>query len=105
MRFLLRLMRHEGYSYDVNVFDENCVCNDPADPWSAGRFSARAGSPFRPDPSFEPGPLAQSRLTRAQLLRLTGLNDFAEGELKFGARNDGEQENVYAFELAKFAAA
>jgi hypothetical protein len=35
MRLLLRLMRHEGYSYDVNVFDEQCVCNDPGDPWSA----------------------------------------------------------------------
>jgi SAM-dependent methyltransferase len=35
MRALLHLMRHEGYSYNVNVFDENCVCNDPEDPWSA----------------------------------------------------------------------
>ncbi len=56
-------------------------------------------------PSFQPGKTVQSRLDRAQLLQLTGLNDFAEGELKFGARNDGEQENVYAYELAKFAAA
>jgi soluble lytic murein transglycosylase len=32
------------------------------------------------------------------------LNDFAEGELKFGAHNDGDQQNVYAYELAKFAA-
>lgn len=35
MRMLLNLMRHEGHSYDVDVFDENCVCNDPDDPWSA----------------------------------------------------------------------
>jgi len=35
MRVLLRLMRHEGWSYDVNVFDENAVCNDANDPWSA----------------------------------------------------------------------
>ncbi|MBV9304406.1 MAG: transglycosylase SLT domain-containing protein [Acidobacteriaceae bacterium] len=55
-------------------------------------------------PSFLPGETAQARLDRSQLLRLTGLNDFAEGELKFGARNDGEQENVYAYELAKLAA-
>lgn len=61
--------------------------------------------PAKPEfPSFEPGPLVQTRLTRAQLLRLTGLNDYAESELKFGARNDGEQENVYALELAKYAA-
>lgn len=62
--------------------------------------------PPRPEfPSFEPAKTAQSRIDRAELLRLTGLNDFADGELKFGARHDGEQENVYAYELAKSAAA
>ncbi len=62
--------------------------------------------PKRPEfPSFTPGATAQSRINRAQLLQLTGLNDFAEGELKFGARHDEEQQNVYAYELAKFAAA
>lgn len=35
MRMLLRAMRHEGWSYDINVFEENTVANDPADPWSA----------------------------------------------------------------------
>lgn len=35
MRALLRLMRHEGWSYDVDVFDPTVVCNDPTDPWSA----------------------------------------------------------------------
>lgn len=35
MRLLLRLMRHEGYTYDVNVFDRNAVCTDPDDLWSA----------------------------------------------------------------------
>lgn len=35
MRFLLRLMRHEGYSFETNVFDENTVSTDPNDLWSA----------------------------------------------------------------------
>lgn len=35
MRVLLRLMRHEGWSYDVDVFDENEVVNDKSDLWSA----------------------------------------------------------------------
>jgi putative flippase GtrA/SAM-dependent methyltransferase len=35
MRIALRLMRHEGYSYEPNVFDRDQICNDPADPWSA----------------------------------------------------------------------
>jgi soluble lytic murein transglycosylase len=60
--------------------------------------------PPRPEfPSFTPGATAQKRLDRAHLLDLTGLTELAEGELKFGALNDGEQENVYAYYLAKFA--
>lgn len=35
MRVLLRLMLHEGWSYDVDVFDPEAVVNDPQDLWSA----------------------------------------------------------------------
>lgn len=35
MRAMLRIMRHEGWSFDIDVFDENTVTNDPSDPWSA----------------------------------------------------------------------
>jgi len=35
MRALLRIMRHEGWSYDVNVFNEHEIVNDKADLWSA----------------------------------------------------------------------
>lgn len=35
LRFLLRLMRHEGWSYDVDVFDKTAVVNDKNDLWSA----------------------------------------------------------------------
>lgn len=35
MRVLLRVMRHEGYSYDEDVFDEKVICTDPDDLWSA----------------------------------------------------------------------
>jgi SAM-dependent methyltransferase len=35
MRLMLRMMRHEGWSREVDVFDESCVANDPRDPWSA----------------------------------------------------------------------
>jgi soluble lytic murein transglycosylase len=61
--------------------------------------------PPRPEfPSFTPSKTAQIRLDRAQLLRLTGLSDLAEGELRFAANNDSEQQNLYAYELAKLAA-
>ena len=55
--------------------------------------------------SFTPGKTAQVRLHRAQLLQLSGLNNFAEGELRFAADNDNEQDNLYAYELAKIAEA
>nr|BFD31171.1 hypothetical protein GTC16762_07890 [Pigmentibacter ruber] len=35
MRFILRIMRHEGWSYQVNIFDPQTIANDPADVWSA----------------------------------------------------------------------
>jgi ubiquinone/menaquinone biosynthesis C-methylase UbiE len=35
MRILLRLMRHEGWSYDCDIFDPNIVVNDAKDIWSA----------------------------------------------------------------------
>lgn len=28
-------MRHEGWSYEVDVYDHNKIANDPIDPWSA----------------------------------------------------------------------
>lgn len=35
MRTMLKLMRHEGYDYTVDVFDEDLICTDPEDLWSA----------------------------------------------------------------------
>jgi soluble lytic murein transglycosylase len=68
-------------------------------------FLAAVKWPARPEfPSFTPGELVKIRTMRAQLLQLTGLDSMAEGELKFGAANDGKQANVYAYELAKLAA-
>ncbi len=34
MRVALRLQRHEGYDYNVDVFDEAAVCTDPDDLWA-----------------------------------------------------------------------
>ena len=35
MRLLLRVMRHEGYSFNVDVFDPKTICTDASDLWSA----------------------------------------------------------------------
>ncbi len=62
--------------------------------------------PVRPVfPSFRPGKTTAERIARAHLLTLAGLDDFAEGELEFGAKQDDGQRNVYAYRLAKIAAA
>ena len=34
-KILLRIMRHEGWNYNVDVFDTSCPANNPDDPWSA----------------------------------------------------------------------
>ena len=53
--------------------------------------------------SFVPDKDTQRRLDRAKLLETFALNDWAESELKFGAREEGEQTHIYAYELAKLA--
>ena len=35
MCLVLRIMRHEAYDFTVDVFDEEIICNDPDDLWSA----------------------------------------------------------------------
>ena len=35
MKILLRIMRHEGWSDSVDVFDKSVICNQASDPWSA----------------------------------------------------------------------
>ena len=35
MRTLLWIMKHEGWSYNVDVFDDRAAVNSPEDPWSA----------------------------------------------------------------------
>ena len=34
LKFLLFVMKHEGWSYDVDVFGKSSPCNIPDDPWS-----------------------------------------------------------------------
>ena len=35
MRLILYIKKHEGYSYKINIFDEESIANNPKDPWSA----------------------------------------------------------------------
>ena len=51
MRLLLNILNHEGYSYEVNPFDINEVCNDPKDLWSGN--NALPEILFRDSKKFE----------------------------------------------------
>lgn len=35
MRLLLKILRHEGYSYDIDIFNTESIVNDKKDLWSA----------------------------------------------------------------------
>lgn len=35
MRLLIRIIKIEGWSYDIDVFDNTAIISDPDDPWSA----------------------------------------------------------------------
>jgi soluble lytic murein transglycosylase len=52
--------------------------------------------------TFEASPLTKQRIVRAHLLDVAGLDDLAEGELRFGAKADG-QPQIMALELAEIA--
>jgi soluble lytic murein transglycosylase len=52
--------------------------------------------------TFEATPLTKQRIARAHLLDVAGLDDWAEGELRFGAKADG-QPQIMALELAELA--
>jgi len=75
---------------------------------SAGRspealqFVGTLRLPKRLNPSFEANAATQRRLDRAHLLASVSLDDLAEGELRFGAKTDG-QSNILALELANLA--
>ncbi len=60
-------------------------------------FTAR-----RPLSAFEPTPGAKPRFERARLLRSAALDEFAEMELRFGAKGS-EQPEAYGLELARLA--
>ena len=35
MKLLLKIMRHEGFDFTIDVFNSNLICTDPDDLWSA----------------------------------------------------------------------
>ncbi len=51
---------------------------------------------------FHPDAVTRDRLERSRMLVLAGLDDWGEGELKFGAQT-GDQPHVLAIELAKLS--
>jgi soluble lytic murein transglycosylase len=51
---------------------------------------------------FDPNAVSQARIERARLLASAGLEDWAEGELRYGAQNE-DQPHILAMELASLS--
>jgi soluble lytic murein transglycosylase len=69
----------------------------------ADRFLATVKFPLRETaPDFRPDPVTAKRIERARLLSRAGLDRWAEGELRYGARN-GSKPWPIAMELAETA--
>lgn len=82
--------------------DESATVKQASPAPEVAAFVATLNLPAkRKSVSFEPEPLTKHRLDRARILLTgTGLDTWAEDELRFGARND-VQPHLLAFELAK----
>jgi len=68
----------------------------------AAQFLSAINLPPRPSQDFKASPLTRQRIERAHLLADAGLDEFADSELRFGAKADG-QPQVMALELADLA--
>ncbi|HTS51114.1 MAG TPA: transglycosylase SLT domain-containing protein [Bryobacteraceae bacterium] len=67
-----------------------------------GQFLGTLKLPPRQIENFQASALTRQRIDRAHLLASAGLDDLAEGELRFGAKTDG-QSQIMALELAELA--
>jgi soluble lytic murein transglycosylase len=68
-------------------------------PDEAARFTTELRLPEPKPVAAEDGPGTKARIERSRLLRSAGLVDFADGELRYGARTDGQPGRL-AMELA-----
>lgn len=76
---------------------------EPPDP-GVSKFLSEIDWPVRnQNLVFEPTPATKHRIERARLLQTAGLDDLAENELRYGARNEGPAP-LLAMELAISAA-
>ncbi|MGH7116800.1 MAG: class I SAM-dependent methyltransferase [Stellaceae bacterium] len=70
----LHIMRHEGWSFEVDVFDPTAVANDPSDPWSGN--NAISELMFRDSRMFEkhaPGfEIVHNRFSECLMFPLSG---------------------------------
>ncbi len=75
------------------------TADEDADMWLSGI----AWPAHRDLSATAPNPATQQRIERARLLTDAGLTDFAESELRFGAKTETEQPQLLALELAAAA--
>lgn len=69
----------------------------------ASDFISSIPAPQRPAPEFQPDSASSQRIERARLLARARLDAWSDGELRYGAKRDG-QPFVMAMELAELSA-
>ncbi len=96
--------RYPNYYYAMLARErlQSSQIGSAARPAEAVQFLATLKLPARPVETFQANAMARQRIDRAHLLADAGLDDLAEGELRFGAKADGQSE-VMALELADLA--
>ena len=74
MRAILRLMRHEGWSYEVDPFDSTAICVDADNPWSGNDAVSQIlfSDPARFEATFPMFKIVENSLTECLIFLFSG---------------------------------
>ena len=74
LRLVLRVMRHEGWSYDVDPFDRDELCVDGDDPWGGNAAVANLlfSNPAEFEAKFPQFSVVENALTECFIFLLSG---------------------------------
>lgn len=74
MRLILKLMKHEGWSYETDPFDKDSIANNPKDPWSANCALAQLlfQNPYKFENHFPNLKIVKNELSEFLIFLLSG---------------------------------
>lgn len=90
------------YTLQVRIRLKDAAVAKAGESQQASDFIAAIPAPQRPVPEFQPDSTSSQRIERARLLARARLDAWSDGELRYGAKRDG-QPFVMAMELAELS--